>query len=63
VQRLEGSGDLAYVLGTFEIALNCPDADPIEAEGYFQSTHRRQPDNSWLIESIIFSQNPQESEG
>ncbi len=49
VERVEGSGDLAYARGTFQLGLDCGDADPEEREGYFLTVHRRQPDGTWRI--------------
>ncbi len=53
VERLEGSGDLAYVRGTFQLALDCGEANPVERQGSFIQIHRRQPDGSWRIATII----------
>ena len=53
VERVEGSGDLAYARGTFQLGLDCGDADPQEREGYFLSVHRRQPDGTWRIATMV----------
>ncbi len=51
--RVEGSGDLAYARGTYQLSLNCGDASTVDTEGVFLSTHRRQADGSWRIESLL----------
>lgn len=53
VERVEGSGDLAYVRGTFQLALDCGEANPVERQGSFISIHRRQPDGSWRIATMV----------
>ena len=51
--RVEGSGDLAYARGTYRLSLDCGEDMPTDSEGVFLSTHRRQADGSWLIESLL----------
>ncbi len=49
IDRIEGSGDLAYSYGSFELVLDCGEAQPQEHAGYFLLVHRRQADGSWRI--------------
>ncbi len=51
--RVEGSGDLAYARGTYRLSLDCGRTAPVEVEGVFLSTHRRQQDGAWRIESLL----------
>ena len=48
-KQAEGSGDLAYVLGTYRLSLDCGDEEPVNVEGEFVTIHRRQRDGSWRI--------------
>ncbi len=50
--RVEGSGDLAYARGTYRLSLDCEGFAPVY-EGVFLSTHRRQQDGAWRIESLL----------
>jgi ketosteroid isomerase-like protein len=52
-ERVEGSGDLAYARGTYELSLDCGGEQPLESEGVFLSAHRRQADGSWRVESML----------
>jgi ketosteroid isomerase-like protein len=52
-ERVEGSGDLAYARGTYELSLDCGGDEPLESEGVFLSAHRRQADGSWRVESML----------
>ncbi len=51
--RVEGSGDLAYARGSYHLSLDCGGDAPVGSEGLFLSTHRRQQDGSWRIESLL----------
>ena len=53
VERVEGSGDLAYARGPFQLSLDCGEADPHERQGYALSVHRRQPDGTWRIATMV----------
>jgi len=58
VERLEGSRDLAYVRALQDIELDCAEDGLLQSMGHFVSIHRRQPDDSWRIETILFTQAP-----
>ncbi len=49
IDRIEGSGDLAFSYGSFALVLDCGEAQPLEHAGYFLFVHRRQADGSWRI--------------
>ena len=49
IDRIEGSGDLAFSYGSFALVLDCGEAQPLEHAGYFLLVHRRQADGSWRI--------------
>ena len=49
IDRIEGSGDLAFSYGSFALVLDCGEAEPLEHAGYFVFVHRRQADGSWRI--------------
>jgi len=51
--RVEGSGDLAYARGTYLLSLDCGGDVAVESDGDFLSTHRRQEDGAWRIESLL----------
>jgi Domain of unknown function (DUF4440) len=51
--RVEGSGDLAYARGTYRLSLDCGQDAPVNSAGVFLSAHRRQPDGTWRIESLL----------
>lgn len=54
--KVEGSGDLAYVLGRYTMTLAPPGApEPIHDHGKFIEIRRRQPNGEWLISADIFN--------
>jgi hypothetical protein len=55
-KQVQGSGDLAYVLGTYRLSLDCGDEEPVNMEGEFVSIHRRERDGSWRISLYLAGQ-------
>jgi hypothetical protein len=55
-RQVEGSSDLAYVLGTYRLSLNCGDEEPVNVEGEFVTIHRRERDGSWRISLYLAGQ-------
>jgi ketosteroid isomerase-like protein len=54
--KIEGRGDLAYVLGTFTITIAPPGAPgPIKDVGKFVEVRKRQADGRWLVAVDMFS--------
>jgi uncharacterized protein (TIGR02246 family) len=48
--EMEGSGNLAYTRGTYEITFIPPGAkSPVKDSGKFMEIRRKEPDGSWLI--------------
>jgi uncharacterized protein (TIGR02246 family) len=56
VDRVEGRADLAYVRGTYTMALQ-PDGAPapVSSRGKYIEIRRRQPNGEWLLEADMFS--------
>lgn len=55
-EKVEGSDDLGYVLGTYSIAITPPGAPgPVKDSGKFVTIVRRQPDGRWLAAVDMFS--------
>jgi uncharacterized protein (TIGR02246 family) len=53
--KVEGRGDLAYVLGTYSLTIAPPGAPgPITDSGNFLTIRRRQADGRWLVEVSFF---------
>ncbi len=54
--RVEGRDDLAYVLGTYTMAIAPPGTPgPVKDSGKYVEVRRRQADGKWLIEVDIFN--------
>ena len=56
IEQMEGSGDLAYVLGTYQLSLRCGDQAPVQVEGEFVTIHRRDREGSWRIALYLAGQ-------
>ena len=55
-EKVEGSDDLGYVLGTYSMAITPPGAPgPVKDSGKFVTIVRRQPDGRWLCAVDMFS--------
>ena len=53
---IDGRGDLAYVRGTYSIAVPAAAGRPAESDhGKFLEIRRRQPDGKWLISTDIYN--------
>jgi predicted ester cyclase/ketosteroid isomerase-like protein len=52
VDRVEGSANLAYVRGTFQLSLDCGNDELDNLHGTFLSVHRRQADGTWRIATM-----------
>ena len=51
-----GAGDVAYVQGTYTVAITLPDvSDPVEDEGKYLAIVLRQTDGEWLIDKMMWS--------
>lgn len=57
---LEGSGDLAYLRGTYHLEMATPDG-PFADQGQFLSIWKRQADGSW--KTAVYMSNPGSSGG
>jgi len=53
--KVEGVGDLAYVLGTYTMTIAPPGAPPVKDVGKFVEVRRRQADGKWLVAVDMFS--------
>ena len=54
--KVDGRGDLAYVLGTYAMTTAPPGAPaPVQDSGKYVEALRRQPDGKWLIAVDIFN--------
>ena len=53
--EVEGSGELAYVKGRYEMTLNPPGAPPISDRGKYIEIWRKQADGRWLIDRDMYS--------
>jgi ketosteroid isomerase-like protein len=53
IDRIEGSGNLAFSYGSFALVLDCGEAQPWEHAGNFLLVHRRQADDSWRIAAYV----------
>lgn len=54
--KVEGRGDLAYVLGTYTMTIAPPGASgPVKDSGKYVDVRRRQRDGRWLIVVDIFN--------
>jgi uncharacterized protein (TIGR02246 family) len=52
--KIDGQGDLAYVLGAYRITILSPEsAEPVEDTGKFIEIRRRQSNGTWLVEADI----------
>jgi uncharacterized protein (TIGR02246 family) len=49
ILRMDGSGDVAYVQGTYTMTMSAPGAETAQASGYYVEIRRRQADGRWLI--------------
>jgi uncharacterized protein (TIGR02246 family) len=48
--RVDGRGDLAYILGTYTVTVAPPGAPaPVKDSGKYVHVKRRQPDGKWLL--------------
>jgi uncharacterized protein (TIGR02246 family) len=48
--KIEGQGDLAYVLGVYRMTMSAPgSADLVKDTGKFIEIRRKQPDGRWLL--------------
>jgi uncharacterized protein (TIGR02246 family) len=55
-EKIEGRGDLGYVLGTYSMTITLPGAPgPVIDSGKFVTIVRRQPDGRWLCPVDMFS--------
>ena len=53
-EKVEGSDDLGYVLGTYSMAITPPGAPgPVKDSGKFVTIVRRQPDGRWLCRRYV----------
>jgi uncharacterized protein (TIGR02246 family) len=56
VEEIDGRGDLAFVRGTYSLAVVPEGApEPIQDTGKYVEIRRKQPDGSWLIAVDIFN--------
>ena len=54
--KVDGQGDLAYVLGVYSMTIAPPGAPaPINDTGKYVEIRRKQPDGKWLIAVDMFS--------
>jgi hypothetical protein len=53
VDRIDGLGSLAYARGTFQLSLDCGAPETFERQGSYLSVHRRQPDGTWRIATMV----------
>ena len=54
--KVDGRGDLAYVLATYTMTIAPPGAPaPVKDSGKYVEVRRRQPDGKWLIAVDIFN--------
>ena len=52
---VDGSGDLAFVHGTYAMTLTMPDGTAVPDAGKFIEIRRRQADGRWLMTHDIFN--------
>ncbi len=45
--EVAGSGDLAYLYGTYELSMTGPDGKPVSDQGKVAEVWKKQPDGSW----------------
>jgi len=56
VLEVAGSGDVAYVRGTYQMALRIPGVEaPVGQAGKFLQVYERQDDDSWLLARDIWN--------
>lgn len=53
--EVEGSGDFAYVRGTYSMTITLPGMDPMPDTGKYIEIRQKQADGSWLLHRDIFS--------
>lgn len=56
ILRLHAAGDVAYTLTRFTITATPPGR--VVEGGHMLAVLRRQPDEAWLIESLVVNRNP-----
>jgi len=49
------SGDLAYLMGTYELSMKGPDGKPINDHGKMVEVWKKQPDKRWKVVADIFN--------
>jgi uncharacterized protein (TIGR02246 family) len=49
------SGDLAYVVGTYQLAMKDPQGNPGNDHGKFVEVWKKQPDGKWKVVADIFN--------
>jgi uncharacterized protein (TIGR02246 family) len=52
---VDGSGDVAYVQGTYRLTMTLPDSSSVTDTGKFIEIRRRQADGRWLLSHDIFN--------
>ena len=55
VVSIEGQGDLAYVVGTYEVTVATGGNEPVQDTGKYIEIRRRGADSSWLIHRDIWN--------
>jgi ketosteroid isomerase-like protein len=55
ILKVEGRGDLAYVLGSYTETFAPPDTQPIKDSGKYLEIRRRQSDGKWPIAVAMFN--------
>jgi uncharacterized protein (TIGR02246 family) len=56
--EVEGTGDLAYVRGTYAMSMKVPSVtQPVRQEGKFLQIYARQQDGTWLLARDIWNAN------
>ncbi len=53
--EVDGSADIAYIKGRYEMTLNPPGAPPIVDRGKYLEIWRKQPDGRWLLDRDMYS--------
>jgi uncharacterized protein (TIGR02246 family) len=55
VNHVDASGDLAYEVGTYTMAIQMPGAPPMTDAGKYVAVWKRQADGRWLIAADIWN--------